>query len=298
MPMGRRVAFVVKIVCLDPGHNNRSVNRSPDGSYYEWEFAQDVCDKAEEMIWHIPGLDSVKTKEADTYPTSLAGRVKVAHDARADLFLSQHSNAYGSGGWTSPNGFGVYRYPGRDLRLARIGLKWCLELLDMNSRGIREANFYVLRETAMPSILFETGFHTNRDDVAKLKSQEFRIQAARVLVRTACEFLEVPYVEEDQRMTEHHIVRFGDTMYRIARENNISLDQLIGINSHIENPEQIYWEHGGDIIFLKQPNELETSYAAMRRELILWKKNSGSSEEVAELKAVGQQIHELSKKFL
>lgn len=184
----------VKLVCLDPGHHLHSVNRSPDGTYYEWEFAQDVCDQAEVIIKRIPGLDCIKTKEADTYPTSLAGRVAVANNAGADLFLSQHSNAYGSG-WTSPNGFGVYPYPDRHLDLAEVCLYWCETLLPMKSRGVRPSNFYVTRETKMPSLLIETGFHTNREDVAKLKDPAFRELAAMVLVRTACTFLQVPYME-------------------------------------------------------------------------------------------------------
>ena len=183
-----------KLVCLDPGHNLQNGNRSPDGTYYEWEFNQDVCNRAEAIIKRIPGLDCIKIKEADTYPTTLDMRVKVAHDAGADLFLSQHTNAYGSG-WTSPNGFGVYPYPGKDEDLAKICLTWCEMLLPMKSRGIRESNFFVTRETKMPAVLIETGFHTNKEDVAKLKTSAFRDLAAMVLVRTACTYLQVPYLE-------------------------------------------------------------------------------------------------------
>lgn len=309
-----------KLVCLDPGHNLKSANRSPDGSYYEWEFSQEVCDMAEAMITRVAGLDCVKTKKADTYPTSLADRVKVARDAKADLFLSQHSNAYGSGGWTSPNGFEVYRYPGRNLKLAQIGLKWCEKLLPMKSRGIKEGDFYVLRETRMPSILFETGFHTNKDDVAKLKTREFRMLAAEVLVRTACEFLGIDFVEEENFMSaRQHIVKQGDTLYRIARDNGLSLEALIKMNPHVEDASLIYWEYGGDIIFLEKPNQFEIDFAAQRRELILCRKSSGTLEEIERLKrqlneererialaeklveeyrSTGLQINSLSKRFL
>lgn len=311
---------MTKIVCLDPGHNKRSRNRSPDGTYYEWEFNQDVVDRASRMIFHIPGLAAVRTKKADTYPTSLAGRVQVAHDAGAALFLSQHTNAYGSGDeWTSPNGFGVYRYPGRNLRLARIGLKWCIELLPMASRGIRERDFYVLRETRMPSIMFETGFHTNREDVAKLKTTGFRIQAARVLVRTACDFLEI-YCEKEGQIVgaDYHRVVEGDALYRIARDNDLSLEELLSFNPHIDNPDVIYAEHGGDMVFLEEPGEFELEHARLIRELILCKMQSSESEELANLREqledekaarealkaekqeyreLGQQIHNLSRKF-
>ena len=274
----------MQIVVLDPGHNLHSRNRSPDGLYYEWEFTQDVCDRAERILLRIAGIMVIKTKEADTYPTSLAGRVQVAHDAGADLFLSQHSNAYGSGEWTSPNGFGVYRYPGKNLELARIGLKWCRELLPMNDRGIRERNFHVLREPQMPSILFETGFHTNRGDVEKLKSSWFRDLAAMVLVRTACEFLGVEYTEGEDGMTPFHDVKSGDSMYRIARANSLSLNALTGYNPHIDDAAVIYAEHGGDRVYLDQPTEFEVEYATLRRALILCKRED-NSEELEELKS-------------
>ena len=228
-----------KLVCLDPGHNFKNANRSPDGTYYEWEFAQDVCDRAEAIIKRIPGLDCIKTKEADTYPTSLDMRVKVAHDAKADLFLSQHSNAYGSG-WTSPNGFGVYPYPGRDLDLAEICLTWCKLLLPMNSRGIRESNFFVTRETRMPAILIETGFHTNKDDLVKLKDSDFRDLAAMVLVRTACTYLEVPYlieIELQEVNTLDRLIVAHSENDRFAKEE---LEKVLGCGSVLRSRAGVY----------------------------------------------------------
>ncbi len=217
---------MAKLLCLDPGHNLRSVNRSPDATYYEWEFAQDVCDKAEAMIKLIPGLDCIKTKEADTFPTSLAGRMKVAHDAKADLFLSQHSNAV-AGGWGTPNGFSIHPYPGRHLDLANIALEWCIKLLPMNSRGVQPSNFYVTREARMPSILIETGFHTNREDVAKLKTQSFRILAAKVLVRTACEYLKVEYMEGDNvGDRRYYHLKAKQTLSHVAAIYGVSVPQL------------------------------------------------------------------------
>lgn len=272
---------MVKIVCLDPGHAVGNRNGSPCGTYFEWEFAQDVCSRAAEIIVRIPGLEYVMTKEADTSAT-LAERVMVAEDAGADLFLSQHTNAYGTG-WTSPNGFGVYRYPGRNMTAARIGLKWCRELLPMNDRGIRERNFYVLREPSMPSILFETGFHTNREDVEKLKDSGFRDLAAMVLVQTSCEFLQVPYVESDD-MAKYHIVVSGDRLGRIASANGMTEAELKSINAHLAPSwPDIYAEYGGDIVFLTEPNGLEEMLALDRRGYILCKMNTASQDEINRL---------------
>lgn len=259
-----------KLVCLDPGHDENNVNRSPCRTYYEWEFAQDVCDKAEAIIKGIPGLDCIKTKQKNDTGINLQKRVRVANNAKADLFLSQHTNAFGSGGWTSPNGFEIYRFPGRNLSLARVGLKWSEELLDMNNRGIKQANFYVTNPTYIncPSILFETGFHTNRDDVRKLKTQAFRMQQAIVLVRTACEFLKVnfPEKEDDLRVaTKSHMVERGENLSRIASDYKMSLDALKKINPQIDDANKIEVD---ELVFLKKPQPAEIVYARHIRSIL------------------------------
>lgn len=310
-----------KLVCLSPGHNVKNLsNRSPDGTYYEHEFAFDVCDKARGMIKRIPGLDCFLTREYDTYPTSLEDKVKMAIDRKADLYLSQHSNAYGSGGWQTPNGFGVYIYPGRQdsLSLAEIALRHSLDLLPMNSRGIRERDLYEVRVPPMPAVLFETGFHTNQEDVAKLKTQEFRLLQAKVLTLTACEYLEVKYIEEDSIMSaKQHIVVSGDRMSRIAADNNLTIQQIADFNPHIPNPSEIFAEYGGDIVFLEEPNGFEIEFATMKREYILTKmdltsqndvlkahlaeekkKNAAAESRANKYQDAGRQINRLSSAFL
>ena len=41
-------------------------------------------------------------------------------------------------------------------------------------RGIRPASFFVVREARMPSILIETGFINNRQELALLRTPEYR----------------------------------------------------------------------------------------------------------------------------
>ena len=271
----------------DPGHNYKSANMSPDGKLKEYAFTQALVDMKEKIYERIPQIKQVKTKELMTWPTSLEGRVKVANNNKAKLFQSDHSNAFGTyGEWTSPRGFGIYIHTDatkESIRLAEIGRKWAREILlpfGLPDRGIRKRNFYVVNPKYIncPSALWEWAFHSNKEDVKLLLSDDFRKACAEVSVRTACEFLGVKYVEGDTIMAaKQHIVVSGETMYRISRNYKIALNELIKMNPHIEEPTLI---HPGDIVFLEEPNQFEVKHATLNRELVLCKKSEGEIEQL------------------
>ncbi len=86
------------------------------------------------------------------------------------------------------------------------------------------------------------------------------------------QFIKDIYTESDNIMSaKQHIVQPGETMYRIARDNGIPQDELVKFNPHIHNSNVILAEHGGDIIFLEEPNIFEVEFAAMKGEVILCK---------------------------
>ena len=59
---------------------------------------------------------------------------------------------------------------------------------ERKSRGVEQAGFVVLIETAMPSVLVETGFLTNRQDEAFLKSEEGQQVVALALLNAFNEY--------------------------------------------------------------------------------------------------------------
>jgi N-acetylmuramoyl-L-alanine amidase len=50
--------------------------------------------------------------------------------------------------------------------------------LKLNTRGVKQAGFYVLVGASMPSVLIETGFISNKDDAKFLKSKAGQQQLA------------------------------------------------------------------------------------------------------------------------
>lgn len=55
--------------------------------------------------------------------------------------------------------------------------------LPLKNRGVHSANFYVLRRAKMPAILLETGFISNSEEEARLRSPEFRASVVDAIAR-------------------------------------------------------------------------------------------------------------------
>lgn len=85
---------------------------------------------------------------------SLASRCQKANSKGADIFISFHWNA---GGGT---GTETYHYPGssKGKKLAQKIHPHVVKGMGFRDRGIKTANFYVLKHTRMPAILIEFGF--------------------------------------------------------------------------------------------------------------------------------------------
>ncbi|MEM9136820.1 MAG: N-acetylmuramoyl-L-alanine amidase, partial [Cyanobacteria bacterium P01_F01_bin.42] len=99
--------------------------------------------------------------------------------ARANAFVSIHANAI-SASRPDVNGLETYYYAtSSGYRLARNIHTSILRNVSIGDRGIRQARFYVLRQTTMPAVLVETGFITGARDSRNLKSKSYQQQIAK-----------------------------------------------------------------------------------------------------------------------
>ncbi|HDR05901.1 MAG TPA: N-acetylmuramoyl-L-alanine amidase [Candidatus Marinimicrobia bacterium] len=58
------------------------------------------------------------------------------------------------------------------------------------SRGVKQAGFYVLFGASMPNVLTEIGFISNREDLRRLKTKEYRQKIAEAMYEAIMEFKE------------------------------------------------------------------------------------------------------------
>lgn len=108
---------------------------------------------------------------------SLSDRVAkanlIAKEKENCIYLSIHHNAYGKG-WNNAHGISTYHFPKSEsgFRLAGVFQSNIVDEMNWRSRGVKNANFYVLKYTSMPAVLTENGFMTNLKEAEVLMSDE------------------------------------------------------------------------------------------------------------------------------
>jgi len=187
------------IFLLDPGHGiDTAGKRSPfvPPGVYEWEFNRDIarriCDEAPNRNIQVnnlvPELNSVTLEERVNRANSIYG------DDPDVVFVSIHANAYGDGkAWSdSAHGATVFVYHScsqKSLDLAEHLSSDVSHAGEFNDRGVKEANFYVLKKTIMPAVLVESGFMTSSSDATKLASEYWRQEIAMGYIKGFERFL-------------------------------------------------------------------------------------------------------------
>jgi len=171
-----------RTVVLDPGHGG-----DQDGAcYFGVREAAANLAIALKLRAHLAaaGATVVLTRATDTLlappgadtADELQLRVDVARAAAADIFVSIHANAHP----TKPETAGVitFRAPGRSYGLASAVQDAVIEETDAVDTGVRTAGFHVLRHSAVPACLVETGFLSNREEAARLASAPYQEKVA------------------------------------------------------------------------------------------------------------------------
>lgn len=192
------------LVCIDPGHAQSTAGkRSFDGFLREYEFNRAV---ALWLKYHLErhGVKTIYSCDVNTTKDiSLSERCRTANNAKADLFISIHANAYGTT-WNSVNGWEIFHHKNSTngkrlaeaIRNANLPYNGVLTFIGIRDRGIKTDAFTVLTKTSMPSVLIEHGFYTNKDECELLKSDYFRKKCAIADAKGILNYLGIAWKEE------------------------------------------------------------------------------------------------------
>lgn len=117
------------------------------------------------------------------WDVSLMNRVIREHEhyvKNESIFISIHADAYKKKDAASGGTFFYYSDSGK--KIAEHFTKYFKDQnYPIGIRKPKQANFYMLRNTKSPSILFEAGFMTTEKDLKYLQDDDFRNDVARLL---------------------------------------------------------------------------------------------------------------------
>lgn len=136
--------------------------------------------------------------------TTLNVRTKKANDTKADAYISIHFNAY-QGIWGSHGGTETYHYPNstKGKQLADLVQNELIKETRLRNRGVKSANFQVLRETNMVSVLAECEFMDNMDEAKLMLDENYQMKCARALAKGIYRYFGVGHKEEKKEVYSH-----------------------------------------------------------------------------------------------
>ncbi|HET7784632.1 MAG TPA: N-acetylmuramoyl-L-alanine amidase [Myxococcales bacterium] len=227
-PLATQLGLKIRRVVVDAGHGGRDTGAIGPGGTREKDVALAIARKVAARLKGL-GFQVVMTRNRDVY-VPLDERTRIANESRADLFISIHCNAArkhslrGVETWTL--NVSSDRYATRlaafenaeadrtvsDLRLILADLATKANAGDardlaqsvqsslvrtlrsrvgpVRDHGVKQALFYVLLGTHMPSILVETGFISNPAEEARLRSARFQGGIAEAVAHGMKEFVD------------------------------------------------------------------------------------------------------------
>lgn len=173
------------VVVIDPGHGGKDPGAVGIGGMQEKHVVMTISLEVARIL-EQQGIQ-VKLTRTNDYFISLQGRTEMANRMDADLFVSIHAN---SAGMNKPHVSGLETYYFQNGKnLATVIHRNVLRQVNVNDRKVKQARFYVLRKSAMPAVLVETGFVTGTEDAAKLKNPAYQKQMAKGIAYGIIEYI-------------------------------------------------------------------------------------------------------------
>lgn len=210
-----------KLIALCDGHDMDTAGKrtpilpnglkSETGNFmHENEFNRAVVAKMDKILKRC-GFRTLLVAPTDTN-NPLKARTDLANAKKADAYVSIHANAFdGKFDGYDPEGIETYHYPNsvEGAKLAKSVHKYLIQGTKQKDRGVKSANFHVLRETNMVSILVEAGFMDNLYEAKLLLSDSFREEVAIEVSKGICDYFGIPFVEEKPVPTNLYRVRLS-----------------------------------------------------------------------------------------
>ncbi|MCU1304097.1 MAG: hypothetical protein JWQ87_4381 [Candidatus Sulfotelmatobacter sp.] len=215
-------------IVVDAGHGGWDLGTVGKRGLLEKDLVLEIAQRLGKLLESRLGADVILTRNDDNY-IPLDERAGMANQSQADLFVSVHANysdlpsargveTYYTNFFSAPNAKDLetrdqaskngstavltptelHEKIEQSRRLAASVQRSLYGMLSaqnsgLRDRGVKEASYVVLTETAMPGILAEVSFVSSPTDEQKLRSDGYREQIAEALYKGIARYAAGPH---------------------------------------------------------------------------------------------------------
>lgn len=174
----------------DPGAIDNGVNEKDVNFNILYRFCKTYFDRKDSPV------KAYWTRTTDT-KIDLYERAAYAKEVGADIFISLHMNSAGTSAANGTetyyclenNGKNEYGLTSKTLA-SYFQYNWSPKLGLSTSRGVKTANFVVIKKNTVPAILIELGFLSGKKDFSIISSLSNQKKASKYFYQTVCNFFE------------------------------------------------------------------------------------------------------------
>lgn len=172
-----------KVIVIDPGHGGRDQGATGKMGTLEKDITLSTSALLANKLRNA-GAQVILTRSIDEYK-SLQQRTNIAIHHRADAFISIHYDSIDN---ATVHGHTTYYYSEMDKKLADRVHVQIVDRVNLRDRGVRQGNYFVLRENPQPSILLELGYLSNAFEEGVIKSRPYQESVAEAIFKGLHEY--------------------------------------------------------------------------------------------------------------
>ena len=191
------------VVMLDPGHGGYDPGAVSSQGIYEKAINLQIAQRVKEML-RPSGIEVFLTREEDLdyVPNGVKGkttrkqidlnrRIKMANEEKADILVSLHVNATVTGQNSGAETF--YHYKSESgKRLAELIQQEMIKITGMNRRIAKPGDFYIIKNSNMPTVIVEVGYLSSPKEQKKLQQTWYQEQLSRAIAKGIANYFELP----------------------------------------------------------------------------------------------------------
>ncbi|TVP92601.1 N-acetylmuramoyl-L-alanine amidase [Alkalibacterium sp.] len=172
-------------IVIDAGHGGKDPGAvAPDGSFVEADIALSTSLHLANRLQNA-GANVILTRSDDTF-LSLNDRVYYAHRAQADAFISIHYDAVEIP--NSMSGTTTYYHSETEKELAESINHFLTQNGPLRNNGVRQADFFVLRNNGQKAVLLELGYMNHDFDISLINTDHYHQTIADAIFQGMSEY--------------------------------------------------------------------------------------------------------------